>query len=276
MTIQTTKNDALLSLWALEQNFYQNEVENEPMMCLFSGGQDSSTLAWFLYHTESAQPSRRSLVHCTHLLQPDNFFMAQHAVNLSFWLGWHYTSIFSTRVLLSEKDASGWRASIRRRVGACTATWLSVNGHTETDKREANFFKFLRAPENAAALSIDLKTGNKCSKSNTFTLSYMGAYFGSSQSADTHLLSQGTQKSGSAARASVASSAVITNSNSSTPEVMRRPLILLTRKDARLLVASQRLPVYPDQTNFECYTTRAQIRYLVFPLLAKLGFTFFE
>ena len=276
MTTQTTTNDVLLSLWALEQNFYHNEIEHEPVMCLFSGGQDSSTLAWFLYHTEAVRPNGRSLAHYAHLLQPDNVFMAQHAVNLSFWLGWHHTSILTTQALRSEKEASYWRASLQCRVGASAAIELSVNGHTETDKREADFFKFMRAVEGTDMHSAGLQAKNELNKNNMFALSYTGTFYRSGQRHDAHPLRRGAAGLGFGAPAGDVTSVVTPTSNTSTPESVHRPLMLLTRNDTRLLVASQRLPVYPDQTNFECITTRAQIRYLVFPLLVKLGFTFFE
>lgn len=265
MTTQTTNNDTLLSLWALEQDFYRTGVEGEPLMCLFSGGQDSSTLAWLLYHTDAYRLSIQNLAHCTHLLQPDNIFMAQHAVDLSFWLGWRHTSIFPAQALMSENEASCWRALIRRRVATHTAAQVSVNGHTETDNREAAFFKFMRVFENSRMPSIDTQSGNGFSRCNTSTLSYAGAYFRSVWSDDTRFLKRTVREP----QPSSPADAVM-------PVIVRRPLMLLNRSDTRLLVTSQRLPVYPDQTNFECRATRAQVRYLVFPLLARLGFTFFE
>jgi hypothetical protein len=275
MTTRTINNDTLLSLWSLEQNFYQNESTDGAITFLFSGGQDSSTLAWFLHHTEPSRPRTRHLVHCAHLLQQDNFFMAQQAVNLSFWLGWRHTTIFSTQHLSSEKGASCWRASVRHRVGVYVPAQLVVNGHTETDKRESDFFQFIRTSKCTHTFSADSELVHNSSAYSTLALSYTGTRHENEWYNETQHMGRVMQNAASAHLTGTVTK-MSTGGNSVMAKAVRRPLSLLMRKDTRLFTASQRLPIYPDQTNFECQTTRAQIRYSVFPLLAKLGFTFFK
>lgn len=276
MTKQTTNNDVLLSLWALEQHFKQNEPEHDQITFLYSGGQDSSTLAWFLYHTEPIEQSGLRLVHCTHLMQQDSFFMAQHAVNLSFWLGWHHTTFFPTQALLSEKQASCWRASMLDQVGAGIPPRITANGHTETDKRESDFFQFARTPENASdTVSVSRRPSTEYWTENKLRAGRTEAYPETRGNGYVRAINPFIQNVQQVHFKYQSMSSRITG-NSVMGQTLRRPLMLLERKDTRTITAGQRLPVYPDQTNFECRTTRTQIRYLVFPLLAKLGFGFFE
>lgn len=64
--------------------------------------------------------------------------------------------------------------------------------------------------------------------------------------------------------------------NERPPMQVRRPLLSVNRAEIRLLCYIEKLPVYPDQTNFDRQTTRSQLRQTVFPLLHKLGFSRFR
>lgn len=55
-----------------------------------------------------------------------------------------------------------------------------------------------------------------------------------------------------------------------------RPFLPVNRAEIRLLCYLEKLPLYPDQTNFDQQTTRSQLRQTVFPLLCQLGFSQFR
>ena len=201
--------------------------------------------------------------------------MAQQAVNLSFWLGWRHTTIFSTQKLNSEKGASYWRASVRHRVGVYVSAQLVVNGHTETDKRESDFFQFIRTPKCTRTFSTGPQFVHNSSTCSTLALSYTGTRRENEWYNETQHMGRVVKNAASAHLASTLTG-IRADGNSTKGKAVGRPLMQLMRKDTRLFTTLQGLPIYPDQTNFECQTTRAQIRYSVFPLLAKLGFTFFK
>lgn len=56
------------------------------------------------------------------------------------------------------------------------------------------------------------------------------------------------------------------------PNTMHRPLTRMLRMETSFLVRTEHLPVYPDLSNIACDTTRAQLRYIVLPLLTHMGF----
>lgn len=57
---------------------------------------------------------------------------------------------------------------------------------------------------------------------------------------------------------------------------VKRPLMDLSRSEVTFVTTLARLPISVDSTNLLCYSSRAQIRYLLFPLLYQLGFHAFE
>lgn len=57
---------------------------------------------------------------------------------------------------------------------------------------------------------------------------------------------------------------------------LHRPLLELSRDEVTFLTTCDRLPISVDSTNQLGQSTRSQIRYLVLPLISRLGFTSFE
>lgn len=54
---------------------------------------------------------------------------------------------------------------------------------------------------------------------------------------------------------------------------IKRPLIALARKEVTFLTTVQALPLSVDSTNQTVQSTRSQIRYLLLPLIVRLGFS---
>lgn len=57
---------------------------------------------------------------------------------------------------------------------------------------------------------------------------------------------------------------------------MKRPLIELSRKEVTFLATAETLPLSVDSTNHTVQSTRSQIRYLLLPLIVRLGFSAFD
>jgi tRNA(Ile)-lysidine synthase TilS/MesJ len=55
-----------------------------------------------------------------------------------------------------------------------------------------------------------------------------------------------------------------------------RPLIDLVRTEVTFLTTLEALPLSVDSTNQKGQSTRSQIRYLLLPLIDRLGFSSFE
>ena len=250
------------SLWtALPHPVPSTQQSRADLNCLFSGGQDSSTLAWLLYHAETVHPT---LVHCNHLWQEDSFFMAQHALRVSFWLEWPVSVFLPTSRLTGEQQASTWRYTLAER-SVCANTGSSIAvGHTASDKVESNFLHFLRTegrtPTMGCRPTRNSRRGECSSGQQT------GPYRDF-----VHMYSDRA-----AERATQVSRMIHTRLKpAKMPRpgtlTVHRPLNALTRTDTRLIAALTRFPVYPDRTNWESTNTRAQVRELVFPLLSELG-----
>ena len=275
MAIQTTNTETLLSLWAVEQDFEQQQPDPILSAYLFSGGQDSGVLAWFMHHTETTPTD---LVHCNHLWQEDNFFMAQHALQLSFWSGRPTSVIFPTKQLTTEQHASVWRYTLAQRTQAHETGHALLNGHTVTDQLESEFFRFARTVEVAATNKpgvlrkpwTEALTDRAVIVYNDFHAAYAIGQLtepqnpNMSNSASQHLSADSTRN-----RTGLMIEPKFTDQATTR---LLRPLNALTRATTRLLSTLEGLPIYPDQTNWEYRNTRTQVRSLVFPLLAKLGF----
>ncbi|MEY4350758.1 MAG: hypothetical protein RL078_819 [Bacteroidota bacterium] len=57
---------------------------------------------------------------------------------------------------------------------------------------------------------------------------------------------------------------------------IKRPLIELSRKEVTFLTTVESLPLSVDSTNHTFQSTRTQIRYLLLPLIRRLGFSAFD
>jgi tRNA(Ile)-lysidine synthase TilS/MesJ len=57
---------------------------------------------------------------------------------------------------------------------------------------------------------------------------------------------------------------------------IKRPLIELSRKEVTFLTTIEALPLSVDSTNQTGQSTRSQIRYLLLPLIVRLGFSAFD
>ena len=272
MTNYVHNTDILLSLWALEQ---QRPTASHPtsQTCLFSGGQDSSTLAWLIYHTDATAPQ---LLHCNHLWQDDNFFMTEHALRLSFWVGWGYTVAFPPHQVGTEQDASVWRRAITGQLGAYHRTQTSCNGHTASDHYESAFFHFVRT--SASGMGA-MRTTEQQRQSAATTSSSTDTIFGRVYTQGVNInKGRETQlaldvRLGIPSRRGHVQLTRLRGLCSRPASRLWRPLAALTRAETRLLTTMAQLPVYPDQTNLELHTTRTQVRALILPLLAQLGFS---
>jgi tRNA(Ile)-lysidine synthase TilS/MesJ len=57
---------------------------------------------------------------------------------------------------------------------------------------------------------------------------------------------------------------------------IKRPLIDLSRKEVTFLTTIEALPISVDSSNQTLQSTRSQIRYLLLPLIGRLGFSAFD
>jgi len=57
---------------------------------------------------------------------------------------------------------------------------------------------------------------------------------------------------------------------------IKRPLIDLSRKEVTFLTTVESLPLSVDSTNQTFQSTRTQIRYLLLPLIRRIGFSVFD
>ena len=218
MTHRDQHTTSLLNFWCLEEYARFADHVTQTITMLFSGGQDSMVAVWLLHHTARAHARRLSILHYNHLWQRDNFFMAEHAASVSFWLHCPHVMAMPTYRVDSERGASHWRGSTNTRLTDPNTPHVFVNGHTQSDAHESTLFTFAR------------------------TLTRHGP----------PLTDRGH-----------------------TPESVApvlRPLGRLSRHETGFIVHAHQLPVYPDRVNSTYTNTRAQIRYIILPLLAKMGF----
>lgn len=205
---------------------------------LLSGGQDSATLLWCSAHGTPAD--RYTTTHYNHLWHEDTMPMAEHVLTTSFWFNVVHRTVVPTAHVPTEHGASVWRkqhmASLRE---ATCSSPMYLNGHTHTDQMESNLFRELRI-----ASRIE-------KRSNAKTRSINGPPH---------------RRQGPAQRVQDIAH------GKRTPTQLKRPLHVLTRETTRFIVQAYRVPIYPDRTNVECTSTRAQIRYILWPLLFKCGF----
>lgn len=223
----THNSNHLLSFKYLENT--TRPLGGQSQTVLFSGGQDSSVVLWFLYHTAHKTSHQLCTLHYNHIWQRDNFFMADHTAKISFWLNCPQCTATTTYEVDSEQQASQWRTSMNRRLMSHKPSSILVNGHTQSDQQESTLFAIIREI-----------TGE----------------------------GHGTTKQ----YASIQANDTIISTREGALDTVLRPLGALGRQETGFVARIHHLPVYPDISNMACETTRAQIRYIILPLLTKLGF----
>ena len=202
---------------------------------LFSGGQDSTVALWLLYHTARTQGHSLHTLHYNHMWQDSNFFMSDHADKISFWLNCPHCAVMPTHQTNSEHHASQWRAYMNTRLASDNTPHILANGHTRSDQQESTLFSYARTLFREPIRDLtDIPIPPKAAPCNVE----------------------------SAKQACLVGQCI----------TVHRPIAAMHRDETGLLVRILRLPVYPDPTNGACETTRAQLRYIILPLLAKLGF----
>lgn len=221
MTHKIQHTNSLHNFWNMEEQARLANLDTKRVTLLFSGGQDSMVALWLLHHTARTRAYGLRVLHYNHLWQHDNFFMANHAAQISFWLHWQHWTAIPTCQINSEYSASRWRMSMNTRLTSPETPSIIVNGHTQSDQHESMLFTFMRTLTGQTLTSERAHTNAKMSIIHT---------------------------------------------------TVTRPLRALRRHETGFIVHTQHLPIYPDTTNIACKTTRAQIRYIILPLLTKIGF----
>lgn len=227
---------------------------SSPQTLLVSGGQDSATLVWL--HAHLTVSDRVSTTHYNHLWREDAMYAAQHILTTSFWFNIRHRDVLPMEQYSTEHRASVWRKYQNQSMTYRASTTMYLNGHTQTDQTESNIFRELRRAQSRETDSLSTAVRHtQCTnqKSNIGT-----RWFDTNQPRKrlaTRQLQLVWDVTG----------------DKQTCNPLKRPLQVLTRETTRLLLQTYRVPVYPDPTNLECTSTRAQIRYILWPLLLKLG-----
>lgn len=240
------------SLRALELNI--TSLDSHPRTLLVSGGQDSATLVWL--HAHWTPPDHQSTTHYNHLWQEDAMYMAEHILTTSFWFNMHHRNVLPTEQYATEQRASVWRKHQNQRMAYHGLTTMYLNGHTQTDQVESNIFRELRREhslisDHPSAVLTHTKRDKQRPNRGTF-------WFDTTQ----------PRRCLDTFPSQLVWGFTV---DERTRNPLKRPLQLLTRETTRFLVQTHCLPIYPDRTNLECTSTRAQIRYIIGPLLLKLG-----
>lgn len=236
MTHDSRHTTRLLSFRHLENLEKRARFSNHDISArtvLFSGGQDSTVALWLLYHTACTRGHSLRTLHYNHMWQDSNFFMADHTTKISFWLNCPHWAVMPTHQTNSEHHASQWRAYMNTRLISNNNTPnVLANGHTRSDQQESGLFSYARMLFGKPIK--DVPTPSKAALCND-----------------------------ESAKQACLTGQCIT---------MHRPIAAMHRDETGLLMRILHLPVYPDPTNGACETTRAQLRYIILPLLTKLGF----
>lgn len=122
----------------------KRQEKKQKALVMLSGGQDSSLISWFLFHTQHYYPCQPQSLHCQHFLQPDALFSQKHCSQLSFWLNWESLYYSATRSYVSEKDAGDWRSELSFRLANYYTSPFLFKGQNLTDHYETRATLFLR------------------------------------------------------------------------------------------------------------------------------------
>lgn len=144
-----------LSQGLISQKHYQHPRDLEftsysPFLCSLSGGQDSTSLFFLLFHffnrlqISSGKVAPLTVFYCHHFWQPKNVFLMRFLLQLTVLFHSHYFVTFSKKSVPNENRSRHLRKKSLSRIAILQKTNTLLTGHTETDRFETIFINLIR------------------------------------------------------------------------------------------------------------------------------------
>lgn len=219
----------------------------QKVLVAVSGGQDSISLIFLLKKLQPIWGWKLGIVYCDHQWSPSSRPQASHIAQIACYLGFDYYQAVATRSVAGESTARTWRYGILHRIASSHGYTAIVTAHTGSDRVETLLHNLFRGTGLHGLLSL---TWKRWITSNP-GLTYHNAFAKEGIVEFVESLSQGRKV---AATCQVA---------------LVRPLLDFSRMELRQYCDLERLPLWPDPSNFSMDIRRNKIRHQLLPFLRK-------
>eukprot|EP00250_Pteridium_aquilinum_P009452 c18675_g1_i1 orf=15-1382(-) len=219
----------------------------QKVLVAVSGGQDSISLIFLLKKLQDTWGWKLGIAHCDHQWSSSSRPQASHVAQVAAHLKLDFYQAVATRNVSGESAARTWRYGILHRIASYHGYSVVVTAHTGSDRVETLLHNLFRGSGLHGLQALTwrrwLCTNPSLTCSNTSTKESVVKF-----------VERNSQGRMLAAPHHVA---------------LVRPLLDISRKDIRQFCDVERLPLWPDPSNFSMDIQRNKIRHQLLPFLRE-------
>lgn len=219
----------------------------QKVLVAVSGGQDSISLIFLLKKLQATWGWKLGIVHCDHQWSSASRPQASHVAQIAVHLELDFYQAVATRNVAGESAARTWRYGILHRIASSHGYSAIVTAHTGSDRVETLLHNLFRGSGLHGLQALTWKRWLFANASITYDASR--AKETSIAFIDSHL-----QRRRPVEPRRIA---------------LVRPLLDISRKDLREFCEIERLPLWPDPSNFSMEIRRNKIRHQLLPFLRE-------
>lgn len=202
---------------------------HQRVLVAVSGGQDSISLIYLLKKLQDVWSWKLGVAHCDHQWSSASRPQASHVAQIATNLGLDFYQAVAMRNVTGESVARTWRYNILHKIARTHGYSVIVTAHTGSDRVETLLHNLFRG---SGLHGLQALTWKRWVTAN----------------------SAGAEKS---------------YDDAAHPVALVRPLLDFSRKDLRELCDAEKLPIWPDPSNFSMDIRRNRIRHQLLPYLRE-------
>ena len=238
-----------------------------------SGGQDSVSLLFLLKKLQHKWFWKIGVVHCDHQWSGSSRQQAAHVAQIASYLEFDYYQAVATRDVSGETSARAWRYQALHRIARSHGYSAIVTAHTSSDRIETLLLNLFRGTGLHGLLSLTWKRPIFNERELGFD-PFVQTHMKSARHIPDEEMVRFERPFEEHMRDSrpivneeeIGSKSLIQECNTVT---LIRPLLEFSRMELREYCDHEKLPIWPDPSNFSLEIKRNKIRHQLLPYLRK-------
>ncbi|KAH7431866.1 hypothetical protein KP509_08G070300 [Ceratopteris richardii] len=215
----------------------------QKVLVAVSGGQDSVSLIFLLKRLQTEWDWELGIVHCDHQWSPSSRSQASHVSQIAAHLELDFYQAVATQNVNGESAARKWRYEILHRIASSHGYSAIVTAHTGSDRVETLLHNLFRGSGLHGLQALTWKRWSRASAffppGSSYLIEQMNSHAQVYESAESHRIA------------------------------LIRPLLDTSRKELKEFCDTERLPLWPDPSNFFMDIRRNKIRHQLLPFLRE-------